>query len=518
MILVPLFILVIAAASLWFTRNRPIRTQWGLSAAMALLSWIASLALRLSPDANLELSVWQPTQLFRSPLSLSIDPITWPIAYAVVTVLVAMVFTSASREMAPSVRVRVFWFLYAGAAYLAILADNMLTIVITWTLFDLVSAVFLFSFLRTESEIRQIFTRLSVDFIGVLLVLAGAAINISLGKGAGLAEPLESPLGVLLLGMAGFVRLGLLPLHFNLPGLMVTRRGIGTLLRYFPPAIVMAFLAKVFRAGVPEQTVPWFIAAGISGLFIGGIRWVLEPDPVAGRPFFTLTVSGIGVLAGSIFLESPMGIVSAAVVLLLAGAVLSLTEIFTPTHRIAALGAAAIQLGLPILPLGILFSNMGRHLTSDPSILVWIIPILLGVSLAALGSIHGYYSPERQWRTGENLVRTTYSLGIALPLLASIGIGLHFRPVINIWIWILSGVQLLLMAGGFVLLRNLSERDLGRWRISVSRVNPAGIYATVAGGLRLLGSGLRSLAELIEGEAAILWIFVVAIFMVLASS
>ncbi len=517
MALIPLFLMLLAAILIRLARNSTIRAQWGLSASMALIVWISTLALRLGADLKIQLSVWQPPELFQSPLSLSLDPITWPITYSLVTVLAAMVFTSASRKPEPTAATRIFWFVYSAAAFLAVLADNLLTIVVTWTLFDFISGLFLFSLLREEGEIRQVFTRLAIDFLGVLLILAGAAFSLSTGDGAELTNPLGSGLSVVLIALGAFVRLGLLPLHFNLPGLLVVRRGLGTLLRYYPPAIVLAFLAKVFRAGIPDSTLPLFVAAGISGLIIGGFRWILESDSVAGRPFFILLMSGLGVLSAATASTNFMGIVAAAVVLLLAGSVLSLTEIFTPSHRVFAVGAALIQVGIPVFPAGVLSSIAVNQFGQLWPGIIWGIAIVVGLSVSTLGSLHIYFAPEVQWRTGENLARVSYGLGLALPVLSSIGLGLHIMQEFGFMIWVLVGIQLVLVAGGFILLRNITEAGVGRIRINLDRLDPAGFYTSVAGSLARVFSGLRSIADLIEGEAAILWLFAIAVFLVLAA-
>lgn len=515
--LLPFYLLFLAAALTWMLRKRAVRVQWGLSAILGLLIWIATLTLRLGPDQYVQISAWQPSQMFQSPLSLAVDPITWPVIYAVVTLLVAMILTSASREPAPTTGIRVFWFLYTGSAVIAILANNLLTVIITWTLFDFISAIFLFSLLQSEIEIRQVFTRLSIDIFGVLLVLAGTAFSLPTVEGISLTEPITSALGIFLIMLGGFVRLGLFPLHFNLPSLLEFRRGLGSLMRLYPPAIVLAFLAKLFQAGIPPEILPWLYIAGISSLVIGGLRWILASDALIGRPFFILAVCGVGVIASTSAPENYMGIASAAIVLLLAGAVLSLTEIFTPSHRFLALGAVIVQLGLPILPAGILGGIAGSQVVQPwPGLLVSM-GIMLGISLTALGSLQVYYAPEISWRTGENLSRLSYGLGIALPILSSVGLGIHLRSEFDLWSWVMLGVQFVLIASGFFFFRSLPEGELGRFRIRISRLDPSNLYFLTGRGLNMLQAGFRSIAGLIEGEAAILWIFAITVFLILAT-
>ncbi|MFN2147629.1 MAG: hypothetical protein ACK2T2_04505, partial [Anaerolineales bacterium] len=66
-------LLVIAGAATWLMRSQAARTQWALSAAFAASSWLFSMALLLSLPVMIQFSVWQPEELFKSPLLLSLD-------------------------------------------------------------------------------------------------------------------------------------------------------------------------------------------------------------------------------------------------------------------------------------------------------------------------------------------------------------------------------------------------------------------------------------------------------------
>lgn len=517
MLLLPVFLMLTASGLIWLTRNSSVRTQWGISAIMALAIWIISLLLRLGPDLQIQISVWQPSEIFSALLSISLDEISWPIMYSIATVLVAMIFTAASREASASISVRVFWFAYSAVAVIAVLADNIITVIISWALFDFLSAIFLFGLLRRDDEIRQVLARLAIDILGVLLVLAGAAVSISSGTGTSLSEPIQSELSVLLLSLGGFVRLGLLPLHFNLPALLNVRRGLGTLYRLYPPAIVLAFFSKLFRAGIPEETLIWFLIAGLSGALLGGLRWVLEQQPISGRPFFVLGMSGLAVSTTATMPDQYMGVVSASILLLLAGSVLSLGEIHTPSHRVLVFGPGMIILGIPFLPGSVLsniaYSNVLRSATG----VIWAVVIMACLAMMILGSLHLYYAQETPWKTGESLVRLSYSLGLSLPALSVIGIGAQLRPVISVGTWIMLGSQFVLVLIGFVILRRIPEGQVGRFQFNLSRFDPEQIYASFGQLFSRITELLRATAGLIEGEAALLWIFAVAAFVFLAT-
>ena len=512
-LLLPVLLMLLSASAVWFARNSPIRTQWGVGAAMALVIWIVSLLLRLGSDLNYQISVWQPSDMFSTPLSLALDTISWPIMYAVVTVLVAMIFTSASRETETNTGARVFWFLYSASALLAILADNLLSVVITWTLFDFLSAIFLILIIGRDADIPKVVSRLSIDLFGVLLILAGSVV----GGDGNLRNPNQTPLSIFLLAIGAFVRLGLLPMRFNLPAFHSVRRGLGSLLRLIPPAIALSFLARLFRAGIPDKTIAWFLVAGVGAALIGCLRWMLETDAIVGRPYFILGISGVGMLAAASMPGEFIAIVAAAVVILLAGAVLSLTVIHTPSHRVFSLGAALLLFGIPWLPASLLIHTANlTTLTLWPG-LIWVLIVIISLCMTILGSLHLYYAEEQSWRTSESLVRLTYGLGLSLPVFTSIGIGIQLRPNIDMWTWILLGVQAVIVVVGYLAIRKLPEGTVGSLRFNISSIDLEYLYRPIGQALGLVAKAMQALAGLIEGEAAILWIFAITIFLILAS-
>lgn len=512
-LLLPVLLMLLSASAIWFVRNRPIRTQWGVAAAMAVVIWIISLLLRLGSDLNYQISVWQPSDMFSTPLSLALDAISWPIMYAVVTVLVAMIFTAASRDSESNTGVRVFWFLYSACAVLAILADNLLSVVITWTLFDFLSAIFLIVILGREANIPALFTRLSVDLFGVLLILAGAVV---MGNGD-TGNPNQTPLSLFLLAMGAFIRLGLLPIRYNLAVLHAENRGLGSLFRLIPSAIALTFIARLFRAGIPDQALGLFLIAGTVAALIGSFRWMLETDALVGQPNFILGISGVGMLAAARVPGAFVAIVAAAVLILLAGAVLSLTVIYTPSHRVFSLGAALLLFGIPWLPASHLMDNASIvALTSWPG-LIWNLIIVVSLTMAILGCIHLYFAEQKAWRTSESLVRLTYGLGLSLPIFTSIGIGIQLRPNIELVTWILLMVQIAITVVGYLALRTLPEGIVGQLQLNISTIDLAYLYRPIRIALGYIAKALQALAGLIEGEAAILWIFAITIFLILAS-
>jgi hypothetical protein len=507
-------LLVIAGAATWLMRSQAARTQWALSAAFAAFSWLFSMALLLSLPVMIQFSVWQPEELFKSPLLLSLDQTSWSYLYAMTTVLLAMIFTAAARPTMAPAGVRAFWFLYTALAVLAILAANLLTLTITWALMDLMTLVFSVWAAEDPGDVQQALTRFGVDTAGVLLLIAGASLNHIAGGDTLITTPFLSTSGVLLVIFSALIRIGIMPLHFGISGFEPLRRGLGTLLRLFPPAVSLALLTRMFDIGLPAGTKIWLFAAAIIGVAVGGLRWVLEADAIRSRPFFVMAISSLAVLAG-VTQVGAAGARSAGVMLLLMGATLSLTEIHSPAHRIWPLLAALVLIGLPWTPGGVLATTFGSSAVSAEHWLAIGIGVI-GMSALGLGGMHVFFEPESEWPTSESLVRVTYGLGLAVPVLVSFGIGIWLQPMPTLWGVILFGGAAVLSTLSLFGLRRLPASQAQRWQSIAGKVDPQPIYRLLWRPLRGFARFARTIGAIFEGEGALIWMFVVVLFLVLA--
>jgi hypothetical protein len=506
--------LLIAGIAIWILRNQAVRTQWAVSAAFAAVCWLLGMTLIFRYPAILRFSVWQPENLFQSPLLLSLDRTSWVYLYAMTTVLLAMIFTAAARPAIASAGVRAFWFFYTGLAILAILAANLLTLAITWALMDFMTLVFYVRLAGRPLDVQRALFRSGVDMVGVLLLLAGASLNHLAGGDTLITTPFVSLSGVFLVLLAALIRLGLMPLHFGAPGFEPLRRGLGTLLRLFPPAVSLALLTRMFEIGLPEATRPWLLLAGITGMIVGGIRWILEADAIRSRPFFVMGVSSLAVLVG-LNGAGAEGVRAAGVMLLLMGATLSLAEIHTPANRIWPLIAALVLIGAPWTPGGIIAGLFGEAFVEGRALVTTVISVI-GMAALGLGALHVFFEEETPWPTAESLTRLTYGLGLAIPVLVGIGVGIWFRTLPGLSGLIVFGSAALFGGAGFLLLRRLPATQAQRWQAIADRVDPQPVYRLLWYPLRSLARIVRSVGAVFEGEGALIWMFVVLLFVVLA--
>ncbi len=514
LLFLPLIALMVAGVTTWVLRNRAARTQWAVGAGFAILTWLITMALSSSLPARSSFSVWQPERLFQSPLSFSLDQTSWAYMYASTTVLLAMVLTAATRRYAAPAEVRAFWFIFTALTLIALLAANLVTLTISWALMDFLTLLFFLRYATRPEDVQRTLVRTGIDMTGLLVLLAGASMNYQAGGDTSITTAFVSNTGVLLVILASLIRLGILPLHYGIPTFEPLRRGMGTLLRLFPPAVSLVLLTRLFELDIASQTRTWIMLAGGLGVFIGGVRWVLEDDVIESRPFFVLTISSLAVLIGASGAGGD-GTRAAGVAMLLVGATLSLTEIHTPAQRIWPLLGSLLLLGLPWSIGGVVASSLGGML----GIGSWLPPVIvggIGMVLLGLGSLHAVLEEEIPWPSAETLVRTMFTMGLALPILVGLGLGLWLQTAPGVEGLSIFGLAVILAALVFVVLRRVPPDVVRRWQSGISRVDPRGVYRVLWRPVKTLGRIARMSGGVFEGEGALLWMAVVVLFLILA--
>ena len=113
------------------------RFQQEFAAMTAATAWAS--ALILSPWIPMEsrFSTWRPATLFVSRLSLSLDPISWPLVMAALTCTLAVLLAAPALYGSGLRRARPYLLLYSALSLLALEAANILTVIVAWTLVDL---------------------------------------------------------------------------------------------------------------------------------------------------------------------------------------------------------------------------------------------------------------------------------------------------------------------------------------------------------------------------------------------
>jgi hypothetical protein len=506
--LIPCLLLFLGAGITWLSRRQGDRISWALATATALAVWLSVLFVLPALPAGVELSAWRPASLFASRLEISLDRTSWGIVYAVATALLAVFLTGAARPASGAVGSRAMMLVYTALALLATMAGNLLSVAILWMSLDVLSFLYLIARVEDPASAQTLVGRLAIDMSGTLLVLAAAA--------ASFVGTLELPFGArpvplvptAFLALAVLLRLGLFPLHFTTSPLPQVRRGLGTLLRILPPAAALAVLARTLGNSVPPAIAPWLLLAGGLGSVVGSFRWFRAPEPIRSRTSLVLAAAGVGVVSA---VNHPLGAAHALAVatsiMVTVVAIVSLTQIRTPWHRLWPLMGCVLLIGVPWTAGGALMAGI---VPTDLTPLSGLAAVLSLVSLVLLvgGVAREASRPVEPWPAGETLVRSVYGLGLALPPAALAGYGILIRqaptlPVLGGLLAVVVGVGL-----GWWRRESLEARQVQRWTRLLAWLDPAPLYAAVWRVYRGTMTLVRGLGEILEGDAAFLWVLI----------
>jgi len=509
----PIIGMAVAALLIGLMRRRLARTQWVLSMAMTAGLWLVVLLLSFPLPMRLELSVWQPQDLFPSSVVLVMDNTAWAFVYAAATLLMSMVFTAAARAAEAPAGVRAFWFLYTGFAMLAMMAGNMMTLALAWASLDLLTLMFLMSMAHRQEERAHVLSRALADVAGVLLLLAAAIVPEGV-RDPSIAEAMSHPLAAGLLMLSVLIRLGLVPLHLEMAPVEKLRRGLGTLLRLYPPAVALVLLARILEAGLPSGVVPWVRGVGILAALLGSVRWLLQREAIEARPYWILALAGLALLSTGSSGDAGRSVVAAGLVILLVGGALSLFELVSPAHRALPILMGILTAGPPMTPAAILAGGLGESLLQGTSMLLQVVALLC-MTMLALGCLHLLYQPSAGWPTAEALVRVTYNLGLVFPLITLLGLGFWMNAGISLWGSVAFGVELLAAGLIFVALRRLRPETVERARGWIDTFDVGFLQQVLVYVVRGASRLVRPIAQLFEGESAMLWMYVIVLMVLM---
>ncbi|MFP3853883.1 MAG: hypothetical protein ACLFWD_06275 [Anaerolineales bacterium] len=460
--------------------------------------------------ATISVSSWQPTELFQANLLLRIDANAWALALAISALPVSLFLCEPARAEVSRPETRALILAYAGLAMTGVLAANSETVIMAWALADGLAFLILLSSAERLSTVWGAYLRYLAHLASIGFVLLASVPF----EGAIYADWIRQLAWIL----AVLLRIGLWPLHISMPQMSASLRELGVAVRLLPPAMGLAFLSRFVAGNVPGGLRwPLIILGGLSVL-IGGIRWAISHDPLRSRPFFVLVLAGVSVagVAGA----NQSGVISIAfgTMLVLLGVLLSQLEIYEQWHRYLASGAALAALGFPwtIGHFAYTAFSKGNGL-GLPGLVAWAI-VGLGLSLVALGISRSVIRQSASWSSGGSFVRNAYTAGVFLPLviLLMAGIRLGAGPgTPSVLAFALDGLT---SGGGWLFLQSdhgqVLHSTASRMSLESARFG-AMISRSIGTAMEGITRFMRWLGAMLEGRAALLWVYVALLILVL---
>ena len=187
---------------------------WLTAAASALAAWLVVLLMQPELPLNLLISFWGPKDLFPLSPVLLADSFTWPLALAVATLHLGSLFAG----MATPLRQEEKYFRWknwagglgiAGLTLAVIFSENMLTLLLTWMLLDMVEFAIYLSHATNRQESERVVIQFAVRSAGTGLLLLAVLDAFNSSSSLVFGE-LSARTSSILLAAAG-VHLGLFP-------------------------------------------------------------------------------------------------------------------------------------------------------------------------------------------------------------------------------------------------------------------------------------------------------------------
>ncbi len=504
-----------------------------IAISAAALAVFATFALGWALPATAELSAWAPASLLNVGLRLTADGVAWLLAAGLGLVCLATLLTGVARPGGPRVVTRAAILLLTFTGMAAVLADNLVTMVMAWAGLDFVYFLILILIARGEGVQPQAVLHLTLNSVGTLLAVGAALLLSRTEPSLSLRLAAMDPEPVLLLTLAAVFRLGLFPLHLGLPVEANTRQGLGTLLRLVPATVALGAVARLAAIGFAEPLRPWLTVFGVAAAVVGAAQLWNSTEPQQGLTFVIIAQSGLALLTGLWGGAAALsGVVAASLALLLGGGLTFLANgldeqrawlTVWPLAGVATLAGAPLTIGF--ISLNSLYAgwiNAGEW----P---LWLAAagVVLAQAFLTGGLLRAAVWPGEATEGGP-MGLAGYLTGLSLLGVAALAGG-----------WLSGGLSDLLgaptpgllglagpanwIAAGLATFSGLA--GVGLWRFegwvrartevaaeaAVSFMRPAWLYRLVWGAIRLVDRLTYNLAGVLEGEGALLWALVVAL-------
>lgn len=517
LLFIPILLLLAGALilTLIYWRRPGFGPLWFCAVVVALLAWCSLGYLRFRLPTLFDPGFWNPVELFTSSPALLLDYSSWPYAFSISTLILAVILTAPARIQQRANLLQLAGELaLGGLGLIAIMAANPLTMLLGWAAIDLID----FLILLRLAETPRLSNRIVFSFagrIGGIFVVLWAVITGSQQTGRPIdfsSIPPESGL-LLLIGVA--LRLGVFPLHLSIAGESKLRRGMGTILRFIPASSSLVLLSRLPADAVPNGWKTPFYALtliAVIGMLVQVIRTKNDLDT---RPFWVVMLSGLAV--GCVIRGFPASSTAWGVTLVLMGGFIYLNSYRSRSILILSFVAFAAVTGIPFLPLAGGWEGLLEEASLPGFLINFIVQCLF---LSAF--IHLITLKTDHFDDTERLTQLTVPLSLFIILASYLVIGFWGWPgsrTAGVWA---AGVASLVMITAWLIFRkkiqnwirkNLFFQKINqRWgdlHLHLEKLVQLETYYSLGErAFQLAGRFVHFISDILEGEGGVLWAMV----------
>jgi len=522
-LLVPVLLLILSSLGIAILRQvRPsIGYSWLWATLASLLAFGCILFLRWRLPLELSVGQWEPFDRSSLVLSFLVDRVSWPYAFSLVAILVAVVLTDSARLNKDTGPIPwIFCLLITGLGLLAILAGKPVTMVLAWTMIDLVELTGVFSTRAGRWLSGPMIITFAVRVSGTLLVLVAVLVASALGIKFTL-NAIPSELALLMVGAAG-LRLGVLPLNLPFVRDVYSWQGLGNLLRLIGPASCLVVLGRMPETAIPVEWQPLLLFLMAMASLYGSAMWLASDPTMSGRPYWVITLAGLAITC--VIRGNPLASIAWGVALLLSGSVLFLysaqNRLVLWLPMLATLGV----IGLPFTP-----SASGWQGVIGPNFDLYNLVFAASVFLLCLGYVRRALVLRDQLYSMERWIHTVYPAGLLVLILSQWAIeALDWRRAFTPGVWPVSvAVGLLAFLVSLARFSNRAsmavERMRSSWLVAFSQTIGNGLavffrlnwlYRFLGWIYELLQGLIQLLTAIFEGDGGVMWAMVVLVLVI----
>ena len=512
-----LLVLPIAAALAIFALER-LHPNFGLAWLIAMLAalggWGLLLALGLRNPAPLQRADWLPFQVnLDDRLLLQVDPISWPLAFSLAALLLAVILTAPVRLGQKSIPAAWASNLFiTSMGLMGVLSGNLITLLLVWSLIDVVELIIMLRTVQEPRLNRQAVLAFAARVSGTIVALAALVVD---------QDPVISgipnafPQANVLLLMAAGLRLGVLPLNLPYQQEIRMRRGVGTLLRMVSAATSLVLLARLTPIEVTAGGGALLLVASAIAAWYAAAMWASAANELAGRPYWIISLAGMALI--SVINGNPLNSLAWSTLMILCGGLLFLYSGRAKFSIVLPILAAVALSGLPFTP-----AAFGWPGVVDESFTIFDLALVLIPALLMVGMIRHAMTPGDALRDMQGWIRVAYPMGLFLLgasawLIVLLGTG----QSLIVGPWAVSLASSLVAVGMlFAIYRwrsTASENRRFGWLQSIVRVvgkwltsffNLRWLYALLNDFMRSIRRLVEGLSEILEGEGGVLWVLV----------
>jgi hypothetical protein len=490
--------------------------HWLVAVLGALLVWPMLLFSNVSQQAAIRLALWEPHAIFPASPAFVLDQLSWSFSLALATLLLSSILIGVARSADPAYP-RPSWLDLAssialtGASLLAVCAGNLLTLLLVWTLLDLIELVAWLSKVDGEQANQRVVLTFSSRIVSQVFLLWAVITSHSNLLEISITSLDQTITPFLLLAVG--IRLGVLPVTPSFSSRLRPQSGLLTALNLIPISSSLALLCRIATVGAPPNWTSLLLILTALAALYGGLNWITQANAGEDQTYWIIT---LGALAFAAALRmQPVACQALGIALLLVGGLLFHYKI-RPVWLLPLLLLGALSLSaLPWTPT---WSVVRLYSAPFQPILVI---FLLSQALALAGYVRHSLQTGQKSLGLERWVWALYIWGLVLLILASLLI--TWRPflasqnppqahpgLVESW----PGLFILVFAAMVVLLAR-SKFKLPEWSLRTFNTlrDLEWPYRPIWSVLRGTRYFLQWSNTLLESQAGILWAFLLLVLL-----